>query len=731
MNPYTYIHSTLNQRKWNDHFLISASLAPASAQHAILEDGDNLSDHLPISMKFTGNLKPSPPAAGSPKKVPSLKWEKCSEEQKLKYNRNLATLLSNNPSKLPNCSNPHCRDDRCYAQIQAEYDSLINLVTQADRVLPRHKPGVQKSWWTEELTALRDQSIDIYRLWEAEGKPRSGDTNRERLRIKATYRKAVKSAQRAPKQSCWNRLHGAMASKNTTEFWKSWKYMYNKNKSHLHTVVNGFTEKTDIADSFKNHFTDVSKPNNQEKVDQLNNKFRTKYAEALAAHSNCNCHSQAITLENVLDAAFSLKKGKSADDHLVSAEHFFNAPLSLFDRLQHLFNSMMRHAFVPAQFQLGTIIPIVKDRQGDQGDLNNYRGVTIAPIFSKIFEHCLRIVFSEHLSTSQYQFGFKRKSSTSHAIFCLKESINYYTQRGSNVYCSFLDASKAFDRLVHAGLFLKLLERGVPLIFLNLIIAWYSDLQCRVRWGDTLSEWFVIKAGVRQGGILSPDFYSIYIDGLVDVLSRAGIGCHIRNIFLSILLYADDMALMAPSLKGLQKMLDLTENYCRQWDILLNPKKSKNMIFGQKHCLPNLQLDGNILEWVEKWTYLGITLRSHKNFECCIDEKVKSFYRSANAILRIEGRSNELVMLQLLETHCLSVLSYGIEIIHVSNPDTRRRLRVAYNSIFRQVFGYRLRDSVTDLQHTLKRPTWEELVERRTTKFLRTVSQNAFLCNFM
>ena len=155
------------------------------------------------------------------------------------------------------------------------------------------------------------------------------------------------------------------------------------------------------------------------------------------------------------------------------------------------------------------------------------------------------------------------------------------------------------------------------------------------------------------------------------------------------------------------------------------------MIFGQKHCLPNLQLDGNILEWVEKWTYLGITLRSHKNFECCIDEKVKSFYRSANAILRIEGRSNELVMLQLLETHCLSVLSYGIEIIHVSNPDTRRRLRVAYNSIFRQVFGYRLRDSVTDLQHTLKRPTWEELVERRTTKFLRTVSQNAFLCNFM
>ena len=132
----------------------------------------------------------------------------------------------------------------------------------------------------------------------------------------------------------------------------------------------------------------------------------------------------------------------------MSAEHFFEAPLVLFDRLKCLFDSMIQHAFVPYQFQMGTIVPIVKDRQGNLGDLNNYRGITIAPIISKIFEHVLRIVFSDSLSTSNFQFGFKRKSSTSHAIFCLKETINYYTERGSSVFCSFLDASKAFDRLV-------------------------------------------------------------------------------------------------------------------------------------------------------------------------------------------------------------------------------------------------------------------------------------------
>ena len=206
-------------------------------------------------------------------------------------------------------------------------------------------------------------------------------------------------------------------------------------------------------------------------------------------------------------------------------------------------------------------MPIVKDRQGDKSDLNNYRGITIAPIISKMFEHALRIIFHSFLSTSSYQFGFKRKSSTSLAIYHLKETINYYTSYGSNAYCSFLDASKAFDRLVHAGLFTKLLQRQVPLVFLNIIIMWYSDLQCRVRWGDTVSDWFAITVGVRQGGVLSPDFYCIYVDEIAEILTNMGIGCYLKNAFLSILLYADDMALIAPSLKGLQKLLLATESY--------------------------------------------------------------------------------------------------------------------------------------------------------------------------
>ena len=191
------------------------------------------------------------------------------------------------------------------------------------------------------------------------------------------------------------------------------------------------------------------------------------------------------------------------------------------------------------------------------------------------------------------------------------------------------------------------------------------------------------------------------------------------------------MALTSPSLKGLQRLLSATEEYCKSWDILLNPKKSKNMFFGKEHTLASLQLDGKDIEWVKKWPYLGVTLRSHTSFNCCIDEKVKAFYRCANGILCIEGRSNETVMLQLLESHALSILTYAIDVIHVVDRDERRRLRVAYNSLFRKVFGYRSRDSVTDLQHALRRPTWEELVERRKAKFLSRVSECTLLNHFI
>ena len=124
-------------------------------------------------------------------------------------------------------------------------------------------------------------------------------------------------------------------------------------------------------------------------------------------------------------------------------------------------------------------------------------------------------------------------------------------------------------------------ERKVPANFLNIIISWYSDLSCRVKWADHFSDWFQITAGVRQGGILSPDFYSIYVDELLAKLKESKKGCYFLTHFAAALFYADDMTILAPSIRGLESLLNICSDYCLEWDICLNAKKKNK----QKSCI--------------------------------------------------------------------------------------------------------------------------------------------------
>ena len=107
---------------------------------------------------------------------------------------------------------------------------------------------------------------------------------------------------------------------------------------------------------------------------------------------------------------------------------------------------------------------------------------------------------------------------------------------------------------------------------------------------------------------------------------------------------------------------------------------------------------------------------------------MRRFYKCLNAILRVEGRSNDTVMLQLLEAHCVPKLTYAIEVLHIADVNNRRKLRVAYNSIFRKIFNYRYSESVRELQSQLKRPNWEELIERRQLKFHQGLSAHPITC---
>ena len=118
----------------------------------------------------------------------------------------------------------------------------------------------------------------------------------------------------------------------------------------------------------------------------------------------------------------------------------------------------------------------MKDHHGDVSCIDNYRPITLSPLISKIFESFLLELYSQFMKLDDLQFGFKKNIGCSNALFVLRQVIEYFNRRNSNVYMASLDASKAFDHGNHTKLFQILSKKGVPKIFINVICNWCSKL---------------------------------------------------------------------------------------------------------------------------------------------------------------------------------------------------------------------------------------------------------------
>ena len=278
----------------------------------------------------------------------------------------------------------------------------------------------------------------------------------------------------------------------------------------------------------------------------------------------------------------NLKKGKAAGMDTLNSEHFIYAADSLYVLLCILFNSMMYHGHVPCKLMETMIVSLIKDKKGDVTDCNNYRPIALTCAASKIFEMLILCKYSGYLKTGDCQFGFKNSHSTDLCVFVLKEVISYYVSLSSPVYACFIDASKAFDRVNHWLLFDKLLKRGVPKIVVRILMSWYTTQTFTVKWENIISTPFHVLNGVRQGGVLSPILFNLFIEDLSDRLSSLKLGCYMNDMCCNHLNYADDCVLLAPSQHALQTLLDECNSFANRNDMIYNCKKLFCMSFYPK-----------------------------------------------------------------------------------------------------------------------------------------------------
>ena len=135
-----------------------------------------------------------------------------------------------------------------------------------------------------------------------------------------------------------------------------------------------------------------------------------------------------------------------------------------------------------------------------------------------------------------------------------------------------------------------------------------------IKWGSTLSGKFHVTNGVRQGGVLSPLLFNVYVDELSDCLNKSGIGGSMNGTIIYHMLYADDICIISLSSAGLQQLLNICSGYSELHDLTFNAKKSMCMYFStsmNKHCgCPVIYLANSICEFVKEVKYLGVMIHS-------------------------------------------------------------------------------------------------------------------------
>jgi len=238
----------------------------------------------------------------------------------------------------------------------------------------------------------------------------------------------------------------------------------------------------------------------------------------------------------------------------------------------------------------------------------------------------------------------------------------------------------------------------VPKLFIRLIVNWYSKLTSKVKWNGHYSDSFVINSGVRQGGILSPLLFNCYVNILLVTLRKSDYGCKLHNFYLGCIMYADDLILISASILDLQSMLDICTNVGLSLGLKFNSKKSHCISIGPSPiiALPSMIIASQSMNWSEQIKYLGVWINAHKNFNVDLKESRRKFFMTLNSLLSKTKFACDLVKLKLLESYCLTFLTYGTESGILDNKQLQT-INSWWNSAFRKIFGYFKWESVRSL----------------------------------
>ena len=527
--------------------------------------------------------------------------------------------------------------DEMMVEIFGEMDKYIGYKQASKTTRKRYRN--HKPFWTDELTdAWKDMSLAEKNYIKSKHSNSRNKSLHELFVSKRKYfDKLLRRTERAYNRSKATEIE-KINTENPTEFWKQISALGPKRSNKIPMEVyddsgpetgNKIRDESYVLNKWKQEFSTLynmpSEMNTSFDADFykqiLSSLPDTKRFELENTDANNLSYNASFTLDELNKICMHLKQGKAVGPDMIPNEVLKHVGIR--DLLLNFINYCFTKNVIPSIWRKSVITPIPKSASKDPCVPLNYRGISLLSCMYKVYTACLNSRLSSYCEANNYlvdeQNGFRPKRSCQDHVYALSSIIRNRKSRGHDTYCAFVDFQKAFDWVSRDLLLYKLVNTfNIHGRLFNNLSNIYSSSSAQIRLNGKLTPSFDVISGVKQGDIISPVLFSMYLNDLATGIKELNCGIDINGFNFALLLYADDIVLTAPDEESLQKMLDFIKQWCDKWRMAINNDKTQVVHFRRRNTSKSnfsFSFGNNSLHTVSVYKYLGVLFDEFLTFD--------------------------------------------------------------------------------------------------------------------
>ncbi|PJE78013.1 hypothetical protein CI610_03058 [invertebrate metagenome] len=417
---------------------------------------------------------------------------------------------------------------------------------------------------------------------------------------------------------------------------------------------------------------------------------------------------------DITDILKSLNINKAVGNDTISHNMLKNTANSVALQLSIIFRASLETGVFPKLWKHALVTPLFKS--GDKHIFSNYRPISLLSTVGKVFERLIVKYLNNYLLDNsliyKFQSGFQPGHSTVHQLIEIYHTLCENLEKRHPTCLVFCDISKAFDRVWHKGLEVKLANYGISGKLLNWLLNYISERKQQVCVGDSKSLVKTTNAGVPQGSVLGPLLFILYINDISDNLQSLS------------KLFADDTSLLYsnPSPQNVESVinndLEHIQNWANKWLVKFNPSKTEALLIHNSELdyVIDIKFDNVSVNFVENHRHLGVILDGNCKWTSHIDGICKKVSKQISVLRKLKYILNRHTLYRIYTSYIIPLLEYCCEVWDGCSLGDSDKLEKLQLEAARVITGL---PSYTSIQSLYSESGLEPLAIRRSRRKLQ------------